>query len=90
MRPDDPHHELDTARDPLLRALAALPRADLDPWRSERLRSRAHAELAHAGLVNAVRPIDRTINALELLLMAACGALGVGRLALALALIFGA
>lgn len=85
MRPDDPHHELDTARDPLLRALAALPRADLDPWRSERLRSRAHAELARA-----VRPIDRTINALELLLMAACGALGVGRLALALALIFGA
>jgi hypothetical protein len=84
MRPDEPHTETDLDRDPLLRALSTLPREDLDAWRSERLRARAHAELARAQ-----RPSERVGSALELLLMAACGVLGVGRLAMAIALIMG-
>jgi hypothetical protein len=78
MNPDD------FERDPLLRALSALPREDLDAWRSARLRARAHAELAGSS-----RSLERAGSALELLLMAACGMLGAGRLAMALALIFG-
>ncbi|HTU56789.1 MAG TPA: hypothetical protein VMF89_00115 [Polyangiales bacterium] len=83
MKPNDPHSELDIERDPLLRALSALPHEDLDAWRSERLRTRAHAELARAR-----SPIERATSGLELLLMAACALLGIGRLAMALALIF--
>ena len=83
MRPDDPHGELDLDRDPLLRSLSALPREDLDAWRSQRLRTRAHAELARAR-----HPLERASSALELLLMAACALIGAGRLATALAVIF--
>lgn len=79
MKPDD----LDLERDPVLRALAALPREDLDAWRSERLRTRAHAELARAR-----HPVERASSALELLLMAACGVLGAGRLAMTIALLW--
>ena len=79
MKPDD---ELDLERDPLLRALSALPHEDLDAWRSQRLRTRAHAELARSR-----HPIERASSALELVLMAACALLGLGRLAMALALI---
>jgi len=83
MKPDESHSELDVDRDPLLRALSALPREDLDAWRSQRLRARAHAELARSR-----HPIERATSALELLLMAACALIGLGRLAMALALIF--
>lgn len=83
MRPNEPHSEPDLERDPLLRALSALPHEDLDAWRSERLRTRAHAELARSR-----SSIERASSGLELLLMAACALLGVGRLAMALALIF--
>lgn len=83
MKPDGTDGKLDLDRDPLLRALSALPREDLDAWRSERLRTRAHAELARAR-----DPIERASGSLELLLMAACALFGVGRLAMALALIF--
>lgn len=84
MKPNEPDSQLDLDRDPLLRALASLPREDLDAWRSERLRARAHAEL-----VRSRNPIERATSALELLLMTACAILSIGRLATALALIFG-
>jgi hypothetical protein len=83
MKPNEPHSELDLDRDPLLRALSALPHEDIDAWRSERLRTRAHAELTRAR-----NPIERATSALELILMAACALLSIGRLATALALIF--
>lgn len=83
MKPDDPHSELDLDRDPLLRALSALPHEDLDAWRSERLRARAHAELTRSR-----QAMERAGSTLELLLMAACAVLGVSRLAMAIALVF--
>lgn len=78
MTPDD----LD--RDPLLRALSALPREDLDASRSARLQARAHAQLRRNRT-----SLERASNAFELLLMAACALLGVGRLAMAIALFLG-
>jgi hypothetical protein len=84
MNPED--LDVDSERDPLLRALAALPREDLDAWRSQRLRTRAHAELARAA---APRALDRVSSAIEPLLIAVCGLLGLGRLAIAIALIVG-
>ena len=83
MKPNEPQSELDLDHDPLLRALSALPHEDLDAWRSERLRTRAHAELGRSR-----NSIERATGALELLLMAACAVIGVGRLAMALVLIF--
>jgi hypothetical protein len=87
MTPDEPNSDPDLARDPLLRALSALPREDLDTWRSERLRTRAHAELAHA---RSHGSLERTGGALELLLMAACALLGLSRLVMVVTLIISA
>jgi hypothetical protein len=99
MTPEDPHTEperamdmepdmntdMDIDRDPLLRALSALPREDIDAWRSQRLRAQAHAQLA-GGRGRA--SLERAAGMLELLLMAACAVLGLGRLATLLVLIF--
>jgi|GEM_PF-4605293 len=84
MKPNEPDSELDLDRDPLLRALSSLPHEDLDAWRSERLRTRAHAELTRSR-----SRIEQATSALELMLMAACALLSIGRLGTALALIFG-
>ena len=80
MTPDEP----DLARDSVLQALSALPRGDLDAWRSQRLRARAHAELARSSAPRARWRMDR---ALEPLLLGACGLLGLARLASAIVLI---
>jgi hypothetical protein len=84
MTPDESQIEDELTRDPLLRALAALPHEDLDASRSERLRARAHIELSRTRST-----LVRASGAFELLLMAACALLGLGRLAMAAALFLG-
>jgi hypothetical protein len=69
--------------DALSQLLCALPREDLDAARSEALRRRAHAELRRG-----VAPGSAVWRLLEPLLLAACGACMLTRLALVLALLW--
>jgi hypothetical protein len=61
----EPDHRLDER-------LAQLARADLDPFRSQRLRMRAHRELRRAA--------DVPRSLLEPLLLATCATVVLGRL----------
>lgn len=74
MNPDD---------DAIFQLLRALPREDLDAARTESLRRRAHAELR-----SSVAPGSGLLRMLEPLLLAACGACMLTRLALVLAMLW--
>jgi hypothetical protein len=75
--------------DPLLAALARLPREDLDAARTERTRMRAHRELELAVRRHASRPSAQLARlydtVLEPTLVACYGAVALGRAAIVLA-----